>query len=144
MLSNKIKTLRSQAFIFSKHKKQGLDQVVLKRFYPSFNNPTIKPKRLLSNWLKNASDQKRRSGVFKTELSRLLHKSLIAYMSNTTYENFIFNDNLTRRMRRITKTRIRNRCVLTSHPQTIGHFGLSRIAFRRLANLGLIPGLAKV
>ena len=116
----------------------------LRLFRPSSIEFTVKPKRLLSNKLKNAWDQKRRAGVLNSELERQLHKSLSAYLSNTPDESFILNHRLSKRMRRTTITRIRNRCVLTGHPQTIGNLGVSPITFRRLANLGLIPGLSKV
>lgn len=153
MLSNKIKTLRSLAFNRANGiakalplLKQGkqVETANPPKFCPSISPAAFEPKRLLSNRLTNACDQKRRAGVFNTELSRQLQKSLQAYINNTTHENFVLNHNLTKPMRRITITRIRNRCVLTGHPQTIGHLGISRIAFRLLANLGRIPGLSKV
>jgi ribosomal protein S14 len=167
MLSNKIKTLRSLAFnrangiakalplpfapphlLVGQRPKGGVKQgkqvetANPPKFCPSISPAAFEPKRLLSNRLTNACDQKRRAGVFNTELSRQLQKSLQAYINNTT--PFVLNHNLTKPMRRITITRIRNRCVLTGHPQTIGHLGISRIAFRLLANLGRIPGLCKV
>lgn len=40
-------------------------------------------------------------------------------------------------------TTIRNRCILTGRSTIVGKFRLSRISFRRLAHLALIPGLTK-
>jgi len=41
-------------------------------------------------------------------------------------------------------TMIRNRCVLTGRNNTVAKFGLSRICFRRHANLGYLPGVLKL
>jgi ribosomal protein S14 len=113
------------------------------RFVPLVVNPIVKPKNLLSNQLKITNDQKKRNAYFKGEIQGQLQKSLQAYVNSTT-KHIILDYRLIRRMRRTTITRIRNRCVLTAKSQTLGHLGLSRITFRRLANLGQIPGLTKV
>ncbi|MCB0516163.1 MAG: 30S ribosomal protein S14 [Chitinophagales bacterium] len=40
--------------------------------------------------------------------------------------------------------RLRNRCKLTGRPRGyIRHFGLCRVKFRELANMGKIPGVSK-
>ena len=42
------------------------------------------------------------------------------------------------------KTRFRNRCLLTGRPRAyMRGFGVSRIVFRELANQGLLPGVKK-
>ena len=42
------------------------------------------------------------------------------------------------------RSRVRNRCVLTGRPRGYyGDFGLSRIAVRRNASFGLLPGIIK-
>lgn len=42
------------------------------------------------------------------------------------------------------KARVRNRCQMTGRSRAyIGHFGLSRIAFREMALQGMIPGVKK-
>ena len=41
-------------------------------------------------------------------------------------------------------TRMRNRCSLTGRPRAyMGMFGLGRLAFRKFALLGLLPGVKK-
>lgn len=46
--------------------------------------------------------------------------------------------------RNSSKTRIRNRCLLTGRPRGYYRkFQVSRIALRELSNLGLIPGVTK-
>jgi ribosomal protein S14 len=145
MFRTHVKTFTLRALTLNSHLHCLYGQPPAVQFRPSNSNQfTRKPKRLLSDQWKNACDQKRRAGVFHSELERLLQKSLIAYISNTSNQNFILNHSLTKRMRRTTHTRIRNRCVKTAYPQTMAQLGLSRMAFRRLANLGLIPGLSKV
>ncbi len=40
--------------------------------------------------------------------------------------------------------RLRNRCMLTGRPRGyMRHFGISRVAFRKLASNGKIPGVTK-
>lgn len=40
--------------------------------------------------------------------------------------------------------RVRNRCAITGRPRGfLRKFGMSRIAFREAANMGLIPGVTK-
>lgn len=42
------------------------------------------------------------------------------------------------------KTRLHNRCSLTGRPKGyIRNFGISRITFREMASMGLIPGVKK-
>jgi small subunit ribosomal protein S14 len=51
---------------------------------------------------------------------------------------------LSERPRNSSKVRVHNRCELTGRPHAYhGYFRISRIELRRLANLGLIPGLKK-
>ncbi|MCO5114017.1 MAG: 30S ribosomal protein S14 [Bdellovibrionaceae bacterium] len=46
--------------------------------------------------------------------------------------------------RRSIEIRVANRCALTGRPRgNLRKFGLSRIAFRDMANRGLIPGVTK-
>ncbi len=46
--------------------------------------------------------------------------------------------------RNSSKTRVRNRCLLTGRPRGYYRkFQVSRIALRELGNLGLIPGITK-
>lgn len=49
------------------------------------------------------------------------------------------------KMRRDTSpSRLKNRCLLTGRPHAyLRKFGMSRICFRELASLGLIPGVTK-
>lgn len=42
------------------------------------------------------------------------------------------------------KVRMHNRCKLTGRPRGyMRHFGISRVTFREMANMGLIPGVKK-
>ena len=42
------------------------------------------------------------------------------------------------------KVRVRNRCQLTGRPRGyMRQFGISRVTFRQMANMGLIPGVKK-
>lgn len=42
------------------------------------------------------------------------------------------------------KIRLHNRCKLTGRPRGyMRHFGISRVTFREMANMGLIPGVKK-
>lgn len=51
---------------------------------------------------------------------------------------------LTKLPRNSAPTRIRNRCSMTGRARGyVSHFGLSRIAFREMALMGLIPGVRK-
>ncbi|MBO87540.1 MAG: 30S ribosomal protein S14, partial [Deltaproteobacteria bacterium] len=46
--------------------------------------------------------------------------------------------------RNSSRTRLRNRCLLTGRPRGyLRAFGLSRIALRELAHLGELPGVKK-
>jgi ribosomal protein S14 len=149
MAFNRKQLKKSSSYAISVQKKgkqalQVTDYSNPYQFVPPVINPVIKPKNLLSNQLKITSDQKKRNAYFKSEIQGQLLKSLQAYVNSTTNKHIILDYRLIRRMRRTTITRIRNRCVLTAKSQTLGHLGLSRITFRRLANLGQIPGLTKV
>lgn len=51
---------------------------------------------------------------------------------------------LSRLPRNSSPIRLHNRCKLTGRPKGyIRQFGISRITFREMANLGLIPGVKK-
>ncbi len=46
--------------------------------------------------------------------------------------------------RRSIENRVTNRCAVTGRPRGyLRKFGLSRIAFREMANFGLLPGVTK-
>lgn len=46
--------------------------------------------------------------------------------------------------RNSSKIRLRNRCMITGRPRGfIRQFGISRITFREMASIGLIPGVKK-
>ena len=91
------------------------------------------------------TDQKRRIRFKSRELKHNVLRSCLA-------SRFGFNLGL-RAMdyRRIYKswwsthsiTRVRNRCIVTSHPITLANFRLSRISLRHYAHRGRIPGLTK-
>jgi len=90
-------------------------------------------------------DQKRRAQLFKFELKRLQLKALIqdrrSLSSNLRYE---YSLQLSKLPRNSSKTRVRNRCILTGRSRSVyKQFRVSRIVFRNLASQGLIMGIKK-
>lgn len=77
-----------------------------------------------------------------TKRNALRDKSLDA---NLSYEERAAARVLLSKMKRNTcATRVRNRCELSGRPRGyLGKFNMSRLAFRKLANEGLIPGVTK-
>jgi ribosomal protein S14 len=115
-------------------------------FKPNVISPAFKKKRLFNKnkeW-SSTIDQKRRFDFFLIELPKLVEKSVTCYIKVVSQNNSISNKHLTKASSSASVTKIRNRCILTTKSHTINRLGLSRIAFRRLANLGGIPGLCKV
>lgn len=71
-------------------------------------------------------------------------KNIIMDRSADPGERFDATLKLAQLPRNSSKTRIRNRCVLTGRPRAYYRkFGLSRIALRDLASQGQIPGCVK-
>jgi small subunit ribosomal protein S14 len=90
-------------------------------------------------------DKKRRFQAAKLELKRLQFKALCqdrrSLPADLRYEYFL---KLSRLPRNTSKTRIRNRCIITGRPRSVYKlFRISRIVFRELASQGLILGVKK-
>lgn len=89
-------------------------------------------------------DQKRRRQLAKFELKRLLYKSVSQDRKLTPSDRFEYFLKLSKLPRNSSKTRIRNRCILTGRARGIYKlFRLSRIAFRELASNGALLGISK-
>jgi len=75
----------------------------------------------------------------RAELKKILSDT------NTSDEQFFkAQRELTLLPRNSSRTRIRNRCLVTGRPRAyIGRFGVSRLQFREMALAGLIPGVTK-
>ena len=90
-------------------------------------------------------DQKRRLQLVKFELKRLQYKALgqdrRSLPPDLRYE---YSLKLSKLPRNSSKTRIRNRCIITGRPRSVYKlFRLSRIVFRELASQGAILGVRK-
>lgn len=90
-------------------------------------------------------DQKRRAQLLKFELKRLQYKALShdrrSLSSDLRYE---YSLKLSKLPKNSSKTRIRNRCLITGRPRSIYRlFRVSRIVFRDLASQGAIMGVKK-
>jgi small subunit ribosomal protein S14 len=89
-------------------------------------------------------DQKRRLQLSKFELKRLQYKALCQDRNLTadlrSYGALI----LSKLPRNSSKTRIRNRCIITGRPRSVYKlFRVSRIVFRELASQGNLLGISK-
>jgi len=94
---------------------------------------------------KTIRDQKRRLQLAKFEFKRLQYKALgqdrRSLPSNLRYE---YSLKLSKLPRNSSKTRIRNRCIITGRPRSVYKlFRFSRIVFRELALQGVILGVRK-
>lgn len=90
-------------------------------------------------------DQKRRAQLLKFELKRLQFKALThdrrSLSSDLRYE---YSFEFSKLSRNSSKTRIRNRCILTGRSRSVyKQFHVSRIVFRNLASQGFIMGVKK-
>lgn len=89
-------------------------------------------------------DKKKRQIVQKYELKKMylkIHSSNLHVLNKTRWLDQLKLNTLPRNS---SKTRVRNRCILTGRARSvIRKFRLSRIMFRELGNFGKIPGLRK-
>lgn len=89
-------------------------------------------------------DKKRRKLVQKYETRRLMLKVIERDESLSKRIRWQVIFHLSKIIRDSSKTRVRDRCVLTGRPRgTLRHFKLSRIKFRELASFGLLAGVRK-
>lgn len=80
----------------------------------------------------------------KMAQKRLRLKKVSLDKKVTVEERFLASMRLAQMPRNSSKTRIRNRCTLSGRPR--GYYrklGVSRIALRDLASMGLVPGMVK-
>lgn len=96
-------------------------------------------KGLLSSKTKQIKTKRQLKSKNKRQLNPLWHKSF-------GFSQLVYNPAVNRKLgvKMSTLTRIRNRCVLTSHRSSIGKLGVSRIVFRTLAGFGQLPGIKKI
>jgi small subunit ribosomal protein S14 len=93
---------------------------------------------------KNYRDQKRRSLFGKHESLRIVLKSIIYNQELPEEIRFKAQLELASLPKDSSKVRIRNRCVLTGRARgNYRLFKMSRIKFRELASMGMIPGITK-
>ncbi|MEM7070946.1 MAG: 30S ribosomal protein S14 [Pseudomonadota bacterium] len=95
---------------------------------------------------KSAIEKNHNRARFVTQKSkrRQALKQIVMNRALPIEERFRAQIKLSQMPRNSAKIRLRNRCELTGRPRGYYRkFGLSRIAFRELANLGRIPGVVK-
>ena len=89
-------------------------------------------------------NDKRKRLVAKYAAKRAELKAVMANPNTNDEEFYAAQRALARLPRNSSAIRVRNRCSLTGRCRGyIGHYGLSRIAFRELASFGKIPGVTK-
>lgn len=89
-------------------------------------------------------DLKRRRMAKRFESKRARLKAIIADQSKPAEERFEAVLKLAETPRNSSKTRIRNRCLVTGRPRGFYRkLKMSRVALRELGSEGLIPGLVK-
>ena len=92
----------------------------------------------------NIKDQKRRLDLAKFELKRLQYKAICQDRNLSPDIRTEASLKLSKLPRNSSRTRIRNRCIITGRPRSIYKlFRVSRIVFRELASQGTIVGVYK-
>ena len=89
-------------------------------------------------------NERRKKMVKKYAGKRARLKAIIDDKNTTPEERFQAVLKLSQLPRNGAKIRVRNRCEITGRPRAYYRkFGMSRIALRELAAIGLIPGVTK-
>ncbi|MEZ0262944.1 MAG: 30S ribosomal protein S14 [Alphaproteobacteria bacterium] len=89
-------------------------------------------------------NNKRKKLVKKFSVKRAKLKAIADDMSKPADERFAARLKLAKLPRNSHPTRVRNRCELTGRARgNYRKFGMSRLMFRELASLGMIPGVTK-
>jgi small subunit ribosomal protein S14 len=89
-------------------------------------------------------DKKRRKLAKRYEAKRTRLKALIKDQAKPAEERFMAALKLAELPRNSSKTRIRNRCLVTGRPRGFYRkLKMSRVALRQLGSEGKIPGLVK-
>ena len=91
-------------------------------------------------------DKKRRQLVAKYEIKRRALKTIINSQSSSLPNKLVYTcqQKLAELPRNSSKTRVKNRCVITNRSKSVHRFfKLSRIMLRELASMGKLPGVKK-
>lgn len=89
-------------------------------------------------------DKRRRRIVERHAEKRKMLKEIIRSPKSSDEAREKAQDRLNRMPRDSAPCRLRNRCQLTGRARGyLRQFGLSRLAFRELASMGMIPGVTK-
>jgi small subunit ribosomal protein S14 len=89
-------------------------------------------------------NNKRKKLVKKYSAKRAKLKAIADDLSKPADERFAARLKLAKLPRNSHPTRVRNRCELTGRARgNYRKFGMSRLMFRELASLGMIPGVTK-
>nr|NP_943670.1 ribosomal protein S14 [Chara vulgaris]AAP92193.1 ribosomal protein S14 [Chara vulgaris]QXT44739.1 ribosomal protein S14 [Nitellopsis obtusa]WAK98773.1 ribosomal protein S14 [Chara vulgaris] len=89
-------------------------------------------------------DQKRRLLVAKYELKRMQYKAICQDRALPNQIRYEYTLKLAKLPRNSSKTRVRNRCILTGRSRSVYKlFRVSRIVFRELASRGALYGINK-
>ena len=87
---------------------------------------------------------KRERLVKKYSKKRLSFKKIIKNIKTSPEERIDAINKLSKLPKNSSPCRLRNRCIVTGRPRgNYRKFKLSRIAFRELANNGMLPGITK-
>lgn len=93
---------------------------------------------------KNKKDLLRRKLIHLYWYKRLILKYFINNTSFDESTRSLAQKYLSNLKKDSSTTRVKNRCTLTGRSRGVyGDFGLSRIKFRELALMGLLPGIRK-
>jgi small subunit ribosomal protein S14 len=89
-------------------------------------------------------EQRRRRTVAKYADKRKQLKDIIKNFNSPEEEKALAMVNLNKMPRNSAPCRLRNRCQLTGRARGfLRHFQMSRLSFRELASMGMIPGIVK-
>ena len=92
----------------------------------------------------NRRDLRRRQLCADFEVSRKLLKACVLDQHLPDLLRQQAADKLARQARDASRTRVRNRCVVTGRGRgVLRHFRISRLQFRQMAAQGLVPGVRR-
>lgn len=90
------------------------------------------------------TDFRKRSHFRRGELSMLVNKACVETNHSLISTSKRLKLSKRYQVKKFSKVRIKNRCVLSTRSSTMKPFRISRIYFRSLANLGQLPGVSKM
>ena len=89
-------------------------------------------------------DARKAACAAKYRKKRVEYRDIIKSVNSTPEQKEVARKKLSNLPRLSLDTRVKNRCLITGRPRGyLRKFKMSRIAFRELANYGLIPGVTK-